>query len=282
MANDNIDSIDREQDSSVIQVYHYHNDQLGTPNELTNQKGEVVWLADYQAWGNTAKVIWREQVIDQMQVSQDELQPIRFQGQYYDEETGLHYNRFRYYDPDVGMFTSRDPIGLMGGDNVFAYAPNPTGWIDPLGLSNWNTIGNSFGGPWVNQAITNAKATVAQSCYRKLRGVPFSAGTSFSLDEYFNTAIAHQHIFYNDGTDVGYGADAGIYRNQEDKSEFFNCEPIYKTKVEIEHAIKALESKFKKDDYKLIGNNCQSFIDEIIEYGVFQASCHHQAQLSSL
>ena len=93
-----------------------------------------MWLADYQAWGNTAKVVWREQVIDQMQVSPDELQPIRFQGQYFDEETGLHYNRFRYYDPDVGMFTSRDPIGLMGGDNVFAYAPNPTGWIDPLGL----------------------------------------------------------------------------------------------------------------------------------------------------
>ena len=118
-----------------IQVYHYHNDQLGTPNELTNEQGEVVWLADYQAWGNTAKVVWREQLIDQMQVSQDELQPIRFQGQYYDEETGLHYNRFRYYDPDVGMFTTRDPIGLMGGDNVFAYAPNPTGWIDPLGLN---------------------------------------------------------------------------------------------------------------------------------------------------
>ena len=134
MANDNIDSIDREQDSSVTQVYHYHNDQLGTPNELTNDRGEVVWLADYQAWGNTAKVVWREQLIDQMQVSQDELQPIRFQGQYFDEETGLHYNRFRYYDPDVGMFTTRDPIGLMGGDNVFAYAPNPTGWIDPLGL----------------------------------------------------------------------------------------------------------------------------------------------------
>src|SRR5690606_28785431 len=78
----------------------------------------------------------REQLIDQMQVSQNELQPIRFQGQHFDEETGLHYNRFRYYDPDVGMFTSRDPIGLMGGSNVFAYAPNPTGWIDPLGLSS--------------------------------------------------------------------------------------------------------------------------------------------------
>ena len=120
---------------SAIQIYHYHNDQLGTPNELTNDKGEVVWLADYEAWGNTAKVIYTPVKINQIQVSQNELQPIRFQGQHFDEETGLHYNRFRYYDPDMGMFTTRDPIGLMGGDNVFAYVPNPTGWVDPLGLA---------------------------------------------------------------------------------------------------------------------------------------------------
>lgn len=156
VANDDIESRDREQDGSIIQVYHYHNDQLGTPNELTNDKGKVVWLADYEAWGNTAKTIWREQVIDQIQVSQNELQPIRFQGQHYDIETGLHYNRFRYYDPDMGMFTTRDPIGLIGGDNVFQYAPNPTSWIDPFGLSctsNANECGKN---------IDNLKKTCAQ------------------------------------------------------------------------------------------------------------------------
>ena len=54
----------------------------------------------------------------------------------YDTETGLHYNRFRYFDPDLGMFTTRDPIGLMGGTNVFQYALNPIGWIDPFGLAS--------------------------------------------------------------------------------------------------------------------------------------------------
>ncbi|MGP5505837.1 RHS repeat-associated core domain-containing protein, partial [Psychrobacter celer] len=89
-----------------------------------------IWLADYEAWGEArvemcwehilapqgescarvgGEVLWREQVIDQIQVSKNELQPIRFQGQHFDEETGLHYNRFRYYDPDMGMFISRDP-----------------------------------------------------------------------------------------------------------------------------------------------------------------------------
>ena len=120
-----------------MQVYHYHNDHLGTPNELTNSQGEVIWLADYQAWGNTARVVWRKEKLEQLQVSADELQPIRFQGQSFDIETGLHYNRFRYFDPDLGMFISRDPIGLMGGDNIFKYNPNPINWVDPLGLEGY-------------------------------------------------------------------------------------------------------------------------------------------------
>ena len=120
-----------------VQLYHYHNDHLGTPNELTDQQGDVVWYADYEAWGNTATVEWKEQRIDNIVVSEEHLQPIRFQGQHFDEQTGLHYNRFRYFDPDMGMFTTRDPIGLDGGMNVFQYAPNPTGWIDPFGLNRF-------------------------------------------------------------------------------------------------------------------------------------------------
>ncbi|MEL0618665.1 RHS repeat-associated core domain-containing protein, partial [Cobetia marina] len=53
---------------------------------------------------------------------------------------GLHYNRFRYYDPAVGRFTTQDPIGLMGGENLYQYAPNPTGWVDPLGLSRYSGV----------------------------------------------------------------------------------------------------------------------------------------------
>ena len=58
-----------------------------------------------------------------------------FQGQYWDEETGLHYNRYRYYDPYSARFASSDPIALAGGTNLHAYAPNAIEWIDPLGLS---------------------------------------------------------------------------------------------------------------------------------------------------
>ena len=62
-------------------------------------------------------------------------QPAKVSSQYHDHETGLHYNRHRYYDPQVGRFISKDPINYAGGLNLYAYAPNPTGWVDPLGVA---------------------------------------------------------------------------------------------------------------------------------------------------
>ena len=119
----------------LIQIYHYHCNHLGTPQELSDEKGDIVWLSYDRAWGGSFDTIYKQQFIDNFAITESELQPIKFQGQSLDTETGLHYNRFRYYDSDVGMFISRDPIGLMGGSNVFQYAPNPIGWIDPWGLS---------------------------------------------------------------------------------------------------------------------------------------------------
>lgn len=106
------------------EIYHYHLDHLGTPRELTNQQGKLVWKARYKTYGNVAV-----KAVEEIENN------LRFQGQYFDQETGLHYNRHRYYDPSIGQFTTQDPIGLLGGVNNYQYAPNPTGWVDPLGLS---------------------------------------------------------------------------------------------------------------------------------------------------
>ncbi|MEW9681804.1 RHS repeat-associated core domain-containing protein [Pseudomonas sp. TE50-2] len=109
------------------QVRYYHNDLNGLPEQLTDDSGEAVWQARYQVWGNTLQEVREAHFIEE--------QNLRFQGQYLDRETGLHYNTFRFYDPDVGRFTQPDPIGLLGGTNLYQYAPNPNGWVDPLGLS---------------------------------------------------------------------------------------------------------------------------------------------------
>ena len=136
---DNTETIEPATET-VHRLYYYQNDQLGTPRELTDTEGEIAWSATYQAWGNTVKVNWTQtsEALQPTDLAANEAvhQPIRFQGQYFDADTGLHYNRFRYYDPDVGRFISQDPIRLAGGDNLYAYAPNPTGWVDPFGLTS--------------------------------------------------------------------------------------------------------------------------------------------------
>ena len=127
----------RIQDKSqpLINIYHYHCNHLGTPQELSDEKGDIVWLSYDRAWGGSFDSLYKQQFVDNFAISENELQPFKFQGQTLDIETGLHYNRFRYYDSDVGMFVSRDPIELLGGNNTFQYAPNPTGWTDPYGLN---------------------------------------------------------------------------------------------------------------------------------------------------
>ena len=130
---DVLDNVEKAK-QPLVKIYHYHNNHLGTPQELSDDKGDIVWLSYDRAWGGSFETIYKPQFIDNYALNEFELQPIKFQGQSLDVETGLHYNRFRYYDSDVGMFISRDPIGLLGGFNVFAYAPNPIGWIDPWGL----------------------------------------------------------------------------------------------------------------------------------------------------
>uniref|UniRef100_UPI00146FB8C2 RHS repeat-associated core domain-containing protein n=1 Tax=Comamonas composti TaxID=408558 RepID=UPI00146FB8C2 len=117
---------------------------------------------EYKAWGEAkVQALWaagRAGASSAQQVRN----PLRFQGQYFDEETGLHYNRFRYYDPHCGRFVSRDPIGLAGGINTFQYAPNAVGWVDPLGL-------NRLGG---GKNVGAQRRTCPKCCSDKLHG-PF-------------------------------------------------------------------------------------------------------------
>jgi len=112
-------------------VWFYHCDHLGTPQEMTDHTGAIIWKAEYKAWGECKAEKAKSNFFENSEIISNN---IRFQGQYFDEETGLHYNRYRYYSPYIGRFVSKDPIGLLGGFNVYSYAPNPITKIDPLGL----------------------------------------------------------------------------------------------------------------------------------------------------
>ncbi|MGE8304218.1 MULTISPECIES: RHS repeat-associated core domain-containing protein [Pseudomonas] len=94
---------------------------------MTDEQGHTLWRSDYRGWGNTRDE-WHSP-------RQEREQNLRYQGQYLDREIGLHYNTFRFYDPEVGCFTTCDPIGLNGIISLYTYASNPTVWIDPLGLA---------------------------------------------------------------------------------------------------------------------------------------------------
>jgi RHS repeat-associated protein len=105
-------------------IYYYHNDHIGAPQCLTDPAGNVVWEARFKVYG--AVVNYLTETIENN---------IRFQGQYHDPETGLHYNHNRYYHAVIGRYIQQDPIGLAGGDNGYQYAPNSVAWVDALGLS---------------------------------------------------------------------------------------------------------------------------------------------------
>jgi RHS repeat-associated protein len=122
--------VDQNEGEVAQRVYYFHTDQIGTPLEMTDVEGSIVWQATYKAWGE----------IEALAVNEVE-QNLRFQGQYFDDETGLHYNTFRYYDPGVGRFITQDPIGLDGGPNLYHYVLNPTVWIDPLGWTGFDGSG---------------------------------------------------------------------------------------------------------------------------------------------
>jgi RHS repeat-associated protein len=190
-------------------VRYIHTDHLGTPRELTSGSGEIVWAGVHKAWGNLAiATMPAVQVADDQDMAAEpsafiDVMPLRFQGQYYDSETGLHYNRFRYYDPDSGRFVSQDPIGLQGGNNLYQYAPNPISWIDPLGLTFEDLVsgavsrtGTKYQGAEIYKFIDKVK----------INGITFRKGDYFYLDnlhkdhfETFSSNHESKGVFNLDG-----------------------------------------------------------------------------------
>ncbi|MCL2726151.1 MAG: type VI secretion system tip protein VgrG [Polyangiaceae bacterium] len=124
----------KQEENTQITVHYYHCDHLGTPLALTDRQGQIVWAARLDPWGNL------EDEFNPHNIEQN----IRLPGQHHDRETGLYYNRHRYYDPKIGSYVNQDPIGLKGGWNQYIYANSkPIQAIDPYGLDFAPTWGEA-------------------------------------------------------------------------------------------------------------------------------------------
>ena len=117
-----------------ITVRHYHCDHLGTPIALSDREQNIVWAAKLDPWGNV------EEEFNPHRIEQS----IRLPGQHHDRDTGLYYNRHRYYDPSIGSYINQDPIGWLGGVNGYMYPVDPNRRMDPIGLQSFPT--DSFPG----------------------------------------------------------------------------------------------------------------------------------------
>ncbi|MGB7801899.1 RHS repeat-associated core domain-containing protein, partial [Buttiauxella sp.] len=216
-------------------IHLYHCDHLGTPLALVDREGNIDWHITLDPWGNVLSENNPQQLY----------QPLRMQGQQYDEESGLHYNRHRYYDPAQGRYISQDPIGLAGGWNIYAYPLEPLLFVDPLGL--------------------------AEICSRPLKG---SGGLRTSGSTGIDLGLFHEHIFFDDGTDIGYGADHGLF--SEPKTNEYICKKNKYDDERMKKAVEMIENKpdnelfpnkgkqYSDNNYGFILNNCQDFVSDVL------------------
>ena len=201
--------------AKIVGERHYSiiSDYIGHPVQSYDDKGNLVWQADYDIYGNLRNLNGSRQFI-----------PFRQLGQYADEETGLYYNRFRYYDPRIGNYISQDPIRLAGGNpTLYGYVIDTNVWIDEFGLYS-DLLGTGMGHHLIPRSVakklgltnfsqTNSIAwypntaagtsTLHQKLHAKLieEGVPFH-GSKFSgtVEDFFVKA----ENAYKDFTEKGF------------------------------------------------------------------------------
>ncbi|OCG40123.1 hypothetical protein A9G29_08605 [Gilliamella sp. Fer2-1] len=230
-----------------IKLYWYQNDHLGTPIALTGSLGDTLYECQYNAYGQIINETYHQ---DDTQALPDN--PLRFQGQYYDEETGLHYNLNRYYDPFTGRYITQDPLGIQGGLNSYQYVNgDPINWIDPLGLIKVEN--NGFEGISFN--INQPKHLATVDGFSQSRGISggHNADAFYDAAKQYNVKIVSEkptgvpgitEVKYQIPTKDRAGNFTGEYKSK------LETKTIYDPKIFTDQKILALGQQATASGYK--------------------------------
>jgi RHS repeat-associated protein len=217
--------------TAAEKIYYFHNDHLGTPQAISDQSGRIVWKTEHDPFGTAVADEDPDQ--DGIAVNCN----LRFPGQYYDVETGLHYNYHRDYDPGMGRYLEADPAGIKRGkDRLYVYASdNPTQYTDPLGLAYFAL--RSLGGlPWLGLLSCNA------------------------LDDSTETEISHEQLFFEDGEwpmNLGFFNDSNLRADPE--AQGYRC----RSSKYNDCIMRKAYPRASVGKYSLIDNNCQHWAGRV-------------------
>lgn len=174
------------------EVFAVVNDHLGMPKELLDEVGRVAWSAAHSAWGNVVEEYGDEETRRERRVES----PFRLLGQYADDETGLCYTRFRYFDAETGRWCSPDPLGIAGGQNLLAFDGASTIIVDPLGLTKACPTSNTTRGRQSDKLTTRPNAeqqALIDMATIDSKRIPRGKGPVSAADADTYIELANQH-----------------------------------------------------------------------------------------
>ncbi|WP_196141198.1 LamG-like jellyroll fold domain-containing protein, partial [Aliikangiella sp. G2MR2-5] len=232
-------------------VYFYHNSHLGTPEMMTDANQNVVWQASYTPFG--LATVTNETVVNN----------IRFPGQYYDAESGLHYNYFRDYDPEIGRYIQSDPIGLNGGINTYGYVlQNPISNRDPNGLEVEVLVG---GANWYDHVALRINNRVySNGRYR----VPGRDPYFFEMAGPNVLTVKSANSYYETSDSCGTCETKG-YKLDVTPQEEAKMIQYYQGLINSSQPHPTRKNWYVlPSDYKFIGNNCASTVQGALSAGL--------------
>jgi RHS repeat-associated protein len=234
-------------------VLHYlHTDHLGTPRRATDSTGTVVWSWDSDAFGSTAA----NEDPDGDGVAA--VVNLRFPGQVYDDETALHYNYFRYYDPSTGRYITSDPIGLRGGLNTYGYVGgNPVNLMDPYGLATTMVCRPLSGIMGLTGARHCSVVVWHEECGRRV------------IDRQYSLTYGDTRPLRPGSPDATYTDDTNAFNNPGGGNDHYDIPvPPGMTPQQFDNNIIQTGDNYTQGTYDPlgIGNNSNTAADNIIEY----------------